>query len=623
MKLCNFQLATPVDAVPDGEDWIFEIKYDGYRIQAYLRNGEVSLYTRNGKEYTARFPTLVARLARLPVENAVIDGEVAVVGESGITDFQQLQNVMEKGTDKGICFYAFDLLKLNGKDIRNSPLHVRKSLLRKLLSKQRSASLMYSSHVNSGGDALLIQACRKGLEGLICKNRSSLYHGKRTRDWLKVKCHKRQELVVGGFTKSTNSTFGFGALLLGYYDSFGKLYYAGKVGTGFTQSLRGSIKQKLSALQTDSSPFDNGISAAEKRGVTWLAPTLVAEIEFTEWTDDNRCRHPSFKGFRSDKEAKMVRKEATLHLSKRSKNKQEKHSSEVGGVSISHSDRPIAKGTKITKETYAKFFYEFQDSILPYYLNKILVLVRCPASRSEKCFYQKHATGSVPNTVSRVSIEESSGSAEYLTPRSIEDLIELIQLNTIEFHSWSSRAKNVERPTSLIFDLDPSPEISWRKVAQAAQDLRNFLKSYGLESFAKLTGGKGIHVVVPIVPRYEWEELKRIAKWTATLFSDDNPGRFVITMSKQKRRGKIFIDYLRNDRGATSILPYSLRAKRGNAMAVPIGWDELGLPSSHYTLDKVQNRLRDGFKDPWSTYHEKSYSLTKLKKGLRRTGRLD
>lgn len=603
----GFQLSTLSDAPPEGEGWIHEIKLDGYRVHLDFDGTRLRFISRNNNDLTSRFSDLT--LPKRLKEPFILDGELCVVDEDGKTNFQKLQNLfLEEGDEGGrLIFFAFDLLKVGERDLRKIPLLDRKRELELFLKKLKVEWVRYCEHFTEDGKKVLERACALGLEGIISKKGGASYKESRTKDWLKSKCHLRQEFVVGGFTQSTNASYPFGSLLVGYYGDDG-FHYAGGVGTGFSVKVRRELRELMDSNTSSASPF---VEKVPSKGVTWLKPSLIVEVEFTEWTNDGSLRHPSFKGIRVDKGAREVVRERASHVSKGEKKKtpparrddkgeeQKKDEALVAGIEISHPERPAYLRSEVTKGGLARYYLEVEEWLMPHWRGRPLVLVRCPQGGKTKCFFQKHARDGVPLEVPRVEIHEEEGVEEYLSIGTIEDVVRLVQLNVLEFHSWGSLAKNVEKPDRLVFDLDPSPEVGWREVVAAARDLRKVLEVMGLEAWLKSTGGKGLHLVVPIVPKEGWDVVSEFCHAVALWVEHHAPDRFTSNSRKASRKGKIFLDYLRNGRGASSILPFSARAREGVPVAAPISWDEASRLAEPFTIERLLPRLKRLKSDPW------------------------
>ncbi len=618
------ELATLVDAAPDGDDWLHEIKLDGYRILARLDHGQVTLLTRNGRDWTERMPTLRAALEKLDVEQAILDGEVVALDASGVSRFQTLQTSLNAESDSTLVYYAFDLLHLDEQDITGQPLLERKSVLRELLAGSEEAlngTVRFSAHVVGNGPAFFVNACKLGLEGMIAKRGASSYRGGRGRDWLKIKCGKDQEFTIVGYTEPSGSRSHFGALLLATKRK-GELSFAGKVGTGFSAASLKELHQKLSGLQRKTAPLTHPLRGAEARGVIWVEPKLVAQIGFTELTSDGLLRHPTFKGLRNDKPASQVELEEPQQLDKPVKpHKSEPrkpvkpHKSEPRkpgtepqasasskpGYVITHPEKVVYPELGITKQEVLDYYALVAERMLPHVANRPLTLVRCPNGRGKPCFFQKHPGEGTPPGLRCVSIREKEGKAPYSVIDDATGLFGLVQLGALEIHTWGSRADAFEHPDLLVFDLDPDPLLDYAAVIAGAHAIREVFEQAQLETFVKTTGGKGLHVCVPIAPELAWDQVKSFTGHVAQALAQRSPELYVATQSKAQRTGKIFIDYLRNGRGATFIAPYSTRARENAPLAIPLEWDELSpkLLPNHFTLRNVHRRLEKLTHDPF------------------------
>ncbi len=646
------QLATLVDAAPEGDGWLHEIKYDGYRLHAIVEDGAVRLITRNGKDWTAQYPAVATELAELPAEAAVLDGEVVVVRADGKTSFQALQNVQSGGSDGVLRFMAFDLLHLDGADVAREPLEARKALLEVIVGGLAGVAVHYSDHVEGQGPAFHAQACRLGLEGIISKRRTAPYQSGRGRDWLKVKCMQEQEFVIAGYTEPQGSRAGFGALWLGAHDESGRLLSVGKVGTGFDDALLRSLHRRLRGLERRASALQDPPRGAQARGVRWVRPELVAQVAFTGFTNERNLRHPTFRGLREDKPAgEVVFESPALSADasteedmakrggagrKKAGGKQAAGGStrrgaagagrkkagasaatssrgrgrvDVAGVSLSNPDKVLYADQQVTKLDLAHYYESVADWILPHIQDRPLTLVRCPSGYGD-CFYQKHIDESAHDAIARVPIP---GDAQpYGAVRTLEGIVALVQLGVLELHTWGARRDRVERPDRLILDLDPDPSVPWERVVAAARQVREAFRLLELESFVKTTGGKGLHVVVPFRRGPDWDEVKAFSKAVAEAVSGASPGEYTLNISKAKRRGRILIDYLRNGQGATAIEAYSTRARPGAPVAVPLSWEELGpdVREDHFNLRNVAERLASLARDPWNDYAAVKQSIT-------------
>ncbi len=555
------QLCTLVDTVPSGSAWMHEVKYDGYRALIAIGGGTAKVYTRSGLDWTDKFAGIADAAARLPVDTALIDGEI-VAFKDGHPDFSTLKDAISSGSD--MTFFAFDLLDLNGEDLRPLPNVQRKERLRPLIPA--SDRLQFSEHILGSGEQLFETMCKEGLEGIVSKQADAPYRGARTKAWLKVKCTRRQEFVIVGWTTSDKSR-GFRSLLLGVHED-GKLRYAGKVGTGFSNDLMIELSEKLAKLErkTPTVEIPKNLGRAAVRGAHWVTPKLVAEIAFTETTPDKLLRHPSFLGLRGDKAAKDVVVEAPQPVPQ----------APATTVKVSSRDRLIFPESSVTKGDLADYYAAVSGIMLPWSARRPISLVRCPQGRGKKCFFQKHDAGSFGDHVHHVPIKEKDGSTEnYLWVDDADGLVACVQMGTIEFHGWGSSVDHLEQPDRLVFDLDPDEGLDFGDTKKAAEHLKNQLAELGLTSFPMLSGGKGVHVVVPLTPQAEWPAVKSFADRFARALAQAEPDRFVATMSKAKRTGRIFIDWLRNQRGATAIMPYAARARAGAPVAAPVSWTEL------------------------------------------------
>jgi bifunctional non-homologous end joining protein LigD len=624
------QLAKLASAAPSGEEWVHEIKYDGYRILARVDGQAVRLITRNGNDWTARFPGIVEALRGLGLQGSILDGEIAVELEDGRTSFQALQNALDSpsGAAPRLRLWLFDVLFLVAEDVRGRRLVDRKALLERVL-KGVSSPLRFSDHVVGHGPAFLAQACSHGLEGIISKRADAPYRGGRGPTWLKVKCLREQEFVVGGFTEPGGARKGLGALHVGTYED-GQLVYRGKVGTGFSDSLLRVLRRRLDPLRRADSPFADGPRGGAARGSHWVEPRLVAQLRFTEITADGRLRHPVYGGLREDKDASEVRLEdvETTHEASDAnmfENKQialvSRSGDDVGsrrgpvlagGVRLTNPQRVLYPDQGVTKRDLATYYEMMAEWMLPHISERPLTLVRCPAGQQAHCFFQKHFDDSVPDSIRRILIEERDGPEWYGVLNSTDGLLSLVQLGALELHSWNSRADRLERPDRLVIDLDPDPGVAWGAVVDGALHVRELLAELGLESFLKTTGGKGLHVVVPLVRRSDWSEVRRFSQAVATLLAQAAPGLYTTEFSKQKRRGRILLDYLRNARGATAIEAYSTRARPGAPVAAPIYWDELAdaVRADSFTVLNMADRKKELGEDPWKDFGAVKQSLT-------------
>lgn len=553
------QLATLVDTVPSGNRWLHEVKYDGYRALLSIGSNGPRIYTRSGLDWTDKFPG-VAEAAASIAGSALIDGEL-VAFKDGKPDFSTLQEAISQGGE-GLTYFAFDLLEADGEDLTGQPLAQRKERLRALL-KGADATIQFSEHVVGEGEKLFEAMCEAGYEGIVSKRADAAYRGARTRNWLKVKCTRRQEFVIIGWTPSSAKGRGFRSLLLAVNGPKG-LVYAGKVGTGFNMETLHDLRDRFDRIATDDPPVK--VPRAEARGAKWVKPKLVAEIAFAEFTADNVVRHASFLGLREDKKVADVVREKAVAVPELPES----------DVKISSRDRVIFPEAGFTKGQLADYYLAVAPILLPWLASRPISLVRCPQGRARQCFFQKHDAGSFGEHVHHVDVREKDGSVEpYLYVDDADGVMACVQMGTIEFHGWGSLVADIEKPDRLVFDLDPDEGLDFEAVKKAAEDIKQHLADIGLTSWPMLSGGKGVHVVVPLKPRAEWPEAKSFCERFARALAQAEPERFTANLKKATRKGKIFIDYLRNQRGATAVLPYVARAREGAPVAAPITWSEL------------------------------------------------
>ncbi|MEO6927768.1 MAG: non-homologous end-joining DNA ligase [Casimicrobiaceae bacterium] len=710
-------LATLVKAAPSGDGWLHEIKYDGYRMLARVEGGRARIYSRSGKEWTHALRPVAKALATLPLTSGWIDGEVTVADAQGRTSFQRLQNALSGEKPAGLTYFVFDLPFANGYDLRKVPLHERKAMLRALLDPPPE-HVRFGVEIEAEGAQVFAQACGLGLEGIISKRLDGAYLPTRSRDWVKVKCGHRQEMVIGGFTEPQGGRHGFGALLLGVYAADGTLRYSGRVGTGFDDAALARMAPMLKKLEAAKVPFDNPPRGYAAKGVHWVKPLLVAEVAFTEWTEAGTLRHPSFQGLRDDKRAQDVVREqpqaAPAHsahatpaaaappAAKKTATTQAKTTARaakatprtrrkavaaapsrmtqksstasagnispaktsaakagvakarlpkpagspgaklardakapvasaaparaitqaaktvgddvIEGVRLSHPDKLYFDEAGITKRDVAQYFAAVAPHMLPHIAGRPLALLRCPDGWRGECFYQKHAPPSLNAAVGRIEVPESSGTGTYSEVHSAAGLIGLLQWGVIEIHPWGSRAPKLQRPDRLVFDFDPDDAVEWPTLVDAVGVLRKLLDELALPAYVKTTGGKGLHVVVPIRPTVDWSVAKDFTRAVAELMVKTFPERFVSTISKARRKDRIFIDYLRNAEGSTAIAPYGLRARANAPVATPVAWEEVtpgaDIRFDHFNLRTLPQRLAAQRSDPWRDIAQRAVTLS-------------
>ncbi|MDP9128389.1 MAG: DNA ligase D [Pseudomonadota bacterium] len=654
------QLATLSSGMPKGDEWVHEIKFDGYRMIAHIEKGAVRMFSRNGKDWTNKFGPIESYLSEYDVQSAILDGEVVVADEQGRSNFSALKDALGSGVTERMQFYVFDILFFNGKSLTRLPLLERKEILRSLIEKNKtkanSKHLLYSEHFKNQTDRFLQSVCSLHFEGIMSKRIDAPYMPGRTKVWLKTKCHMRQEFVIGGFTLPSTGGLGIGSLLLGCYDT-DRLVYAGRVGTGFTSEASQKLRKTLDKLKQKEMPFAS-ISTEAKRRALWVEPKLVGEVEFTEWTPDGRLRHPSFQGLREDKAAISIVKEVAVspraiatdveeeveHAQKRSgakgsakaakisktepktasKNSKapkkpqahaaalpalsarrgDTNAAEIGGIKISHPARIIYPDSGLTKQQLAEYYLSVADQMMPYIRERPISMLRCPEGIGKECFFQRHVGLGKSPFIEEVAVSVKGESRKYVKIKDQKGLLSLVQWGVVEIHPWECSVKNLDSPDRIIFDLDPDPSVSWGQVVAGAGEVRERLNQIGLQSFLKTTGGKGLHIVAPLAPIYDWKTIKAFAHAVAVSMTVDSPQKYIATMSKAARKDKIFIDYLRNDVTSTAVAPFSARARPGAYVSMPLRWDELtpSLKPSAFTIETAPHRLEKQKTDPWQNF---------------------
>jgi len=627
------QLAEEARSAPNTPNWIHELKLDGYRIQVHIQTNKhgkeklakARLLTRKGLDWTARMPVLAEAAAKMGVESAILDGEIVVLDEAGRSSFSDLQAAFQNGKNADIVFFAFDLLHMNGHNLRGLPLIKRKEILETLLLETGpSPVLRFCEHVRARGDLVFAKASELGAEGIISKKEEAPYTSGRGSTWLKMKSKVRQEFVIAGFTPVAKTRHGVGSLLLGYYEG-GKLLYAGRCGTGFSNEVQRTLRIRMDAL-VQQTPSFTGISREARQGAIWLKPELVAQVSFAGWTRDNLVRQSSFTGLREDKPAtEVVRERAFLgdvasnqadprprpEVSPADGNGRDKRSVALG---ITHPRKVLDEESGMTKQQLAEYYLALAEKMLPHVSDRPLSVVRCPDGIGKQSFFQKHVSAGLPNGVHTVSIlnRKTGKHEEYLTLNSADGLVGMAQMGVLEIHPWGSKNNAVDQPDRVIFDLDPDDAIAWRTLADAAIELRSRLKQLKLSSYVKSTGGKGLHVVVPIEPEFDWGVIKQFSHRLVLDMERASSKLYTTNMSKAVRKNRIYLDYLRNDREATAIAPFSTRARPGVPVAVTLDWKELEAhvrPAFHVSdLDGWRSRLR---RNPWRGLLESRQKLTR------------
>ena len=588
-----------------------------------MEGNSVRLLTRNGNDYVNRFHDVAASLISLSAGRPmVLDGEVAVTDTAGKTDFQALQNYMKNPKGKNLTYIVFDLLALDGVDLRGLALTQRKEMLEKLM-KDAPQNLYYSRYIRGKGKESFAVACEAGMEGIVGKKADSVYRGTRNDDWIKLKCDKRQEFVIGGYTRSDKITNGISSLLLGVYEGE-ELVYAGRAGTGISEAEGKVLEEKFKNIQRIAAPFQVAPKPKANEEIIWLEPELVTEIKFAEWTQDNHLRQASYKGLRIDKNPRAIirekaeeekeeekEQELQLHVSTEEEEKPmgfNRSGLVIQGIKISNPDKVLFDDPRITKEEVVRYYSEISERMLPYVSRRLLSTIRCPKGISQTCFFKKHPGPGSKEVIITPVINNSGETEEYFYIENSAGLISEAQMDTLEFHIWGSCVETLEMPDMMVFDLDPDEGMDLDRVRQGVLDVKEILTELSLNSYLKTSGGKGYHVVVPFKPVVSWEIFHDFARGVAEVMEQKWPDRYTSNVRKTRRVGRIFIDWMRNGRGATSIAPYSLRARRGARVSMPIDWEELDtVAPDGISMEEALLRIKG--KDPWKDFYENHQML--------------
>lgn len=596
-------LATLERNAPGGKEWLHEVKFDGYRMQAQIAGTDVRLLTRTGLDWTEKFDgQVVAALAQLKCIDAILDGEVVVLAENGVSSFSALQAALSEGRTDEMVYYVFDLMRLDGEDLRGEPLVERKQKLREFLSEQpENGALRFSDHFLEPGKTMLEHACRMGLEGVVSKRADAPYRSGRGQSWIKTKCTERQEFVIGGYLPSEKTGRGLRSLLVGYFEG-GALKYAGRVGTGFSGKVADDLKKKLDALKAQKSPFDAAVPNG--KGLVWVKPELVGEVEFRSWTGDRIIRHASFQGLREDKPAEEVVQEKSEKSSKAKSAPSAKTT-----VRLNHPEKLLWPDEKISKQDLLDHYALAWPRMEKFVVNRPLALVRAPDGISGQRFFQKHASAGMHDKIFRMKDPEDD--QELLFVRDFGGIAALVQMGVVEIHIWGCKVDELEKPDQIVFDLDPDEGVDVDRVREAALGIRSKLEELSLPTLVKTSGGKGYHVVVPLKPAADWAQVKGFSHDFARALEQAEPDRYTATLSKKARTGKIFIDYLRNGKGSTTVAPYSSRAKTGATVSMPVTWQEVNdgvLPNAFPIGDETTlARLKQA--DPWADFFQQAKVL--------------
>jgi bifunctional non-homologous end joining protein LigD len=556
------QKATLADTVPSGSGWIHEMKYDGYRCLLSIGGGEAKIYTRSGLDWSDKFPEIIAAAREIEAGSALLDGEIVALDDKGASSFSALQQAISEG-GRGLSLFLFDALEVDGEDLAPLPNIERKARLATLLGEGRPPHILYAEHIVGRGDELLAAMCEAKQEGIISKKAEAPYRGTRTKCWLKIKCIQRQEFIIIGWTPSDKKGRGFRSLLLAVHEE-GELRYVGKVGTGFSMDVMHDLLAKMEKIEVPRPPAT--VPRPDARGAHWVKPQLVGEIAFSEFTSEGILRHPSFLGLRADKKAIDVVRELPQTIAP----------APADNIKVTNPERVLWPEAGVTKLQLVDYYRAVGPLMAMWAAKRPLSLVRCPQGRARKCFFQKHNTATFGPQVRQVEIEEKKGErVDYVYVDDTAGLVACVQMGTIEFHGWGSSVADIEKPDRLIFDIDPDEGLAFEEVRKAARDLHRYLADMGLQSFPLTTGGKGLHIVVPLTPEAEWPQVRDFAQRFCVALATAEPDRFTANLAKARRKGRMFLDYLRNQRGATAILPYSARARDGAPVSAPVTWDEL------------------------------------------------
>jgi bifunctional non-homologous end joining protein LigD len=601
-------LASLSERPPSGAGWLHEIKFDGYRLQAEIDGGRVTLRTRRGLDWTEKFRPTADELCTLAVDAALIDGEALVEDAAGISDFAGLQAALSEGHEEKIVFYAFDLLYVDGYDLRGVPLKERKRVLAELLASQGDKGrIRYSSDFDVGGERLLQHVCRLGAEGIVSKRADEPYRSGRAKGWLKAKCADRQEFVIAGYVPSTTSPKAIGSLVAAYHDDKGRLMHAGRVGTGYSMKVAQQLFKLLDPDGVPKPPFPDPLPADARRDARFVQPKRVMEVAFRGWTGGGQIRQAAFKGLREDKPPQEVVRESTGRVSDPAPLRQ------MPAVHLSHPDRVLWPEAGITKQGLADYYVSVWRWIEPHIVKRPLSLVRCPTGIAQGCFFQKHEWRGMDRAIDL--IRDPKDGEKLVSVSSLKGLLALVQASALEIHPWGSTGADLECPDRLIFDLDPGEGVAFADMIAGANEIRARLAAMKVESFVKTSGGKGLHVVVPLTPSAGWDGAKDFCRIVAENMERDSPQLYTSTVTKRERRGKIYVDYLRNGRGATAIAPYSSRARASAGVATPLAWEELPslAAADLYTLGNIENRMAQLGSDPWADIGRIKQTLPKAK----------
>ncbi|WP_457424271.1 DNA ligase D [Roseateles sp. P5_E7] len=614
------QLATLTQGPPAGANWVIENKFDGYRVLVRIQGGKVRLITRNGNDWTDKLKSLTAEVEQLDIKQAWLDGEMVVLNEHGVPDFNMLQNAIDNSRSANLQLYLFDAPFLGDLDLRAVPLRARRQVLENLLEQNTSDRIRFSEQLNAAPRDVLEAACRLGLEGVMLKDPDAPYVGRRSESWLKLKCQRRQEFVVVGFTDRANAPRDVGAMLLGYYEN-GKLRYGGSVGTGWSSAQGGELQAMLLKLETKEPPVDAAMvtpgrwSKRRSGAERWVKPTMVVEVAFGEWTPDGHVRHATFRGVRTDKPAKSIKREEAAAAGAPSR--QAAVTAPAFKVKVSNPQRVIDPTTGTTKLQLVEFYKAIAPWMLPHLKDRPVSLVRGPSGIGGELFFQKHSEAKMPG-MTELDPALWPGHDALLAVNSVEALVHAAQFNVIEFHTWNSTSKRIDDPDRVIFDLDPGEGVTWAHIQEAAVLTHGLLEQLGLKAWLKTSGGKGLHVVVPLAPKLDYETVKHFSQNVVQHMAKVIPQRFVAKSGGSNRVGKIFVDYLRNGHGQTTAAAFSARARPGMGVSIPVSWEQLPdiKSGAHWTIATAPDYMASQRDDPWIDYWKSRQTLTQARKLL-------
>ncbi|MGZ3181734.1 MAG: DNA ligase D [Telluria sp.] len=614
------ELATLVSEPPvNPQDWLFEIKFDGYRMLARVEGKRIQLITRNGNDWTHKLSPLRDALAGMKLPDGWYDGEIVVNDETGKPNFGKLQLAFDGSNTAEIVYFVFDVPFMKGYDLRKARCDDRRAMLKEVLEARPSDAVRFSGEFGTDPHEILQAACKLGLEGAIGKRRDSQYVSRRSPEWIKLKCQQRQEFVIAGYTDPQGSRVGIGSLLLGVYDKDGQLQYAGNVGTGFDEATLRDLTRKLTALKTDESPFPPKAVAGRKHH--WVKPKLIAEVSFAEWTSSGSVRHAVFQGLREDKKAKGITREVAQHVKEDGMGSTNVAPAVAGNIpaslKVTHGERVIDPSTGVTKLDLVRYYALVGPLFVEHLKTRPLALVRAPGGVGGELFFQKHSeVGKLPG-VTQLPVSLDPGHPPMLEIHSVEGILSAAQWNVVEFHTQNAGCRAYEKPNRMVFDLDPGEGVAWKTMQEAAELMHAFLEQLGLPAFLKTSGGKGLHVFVPLKPMYDWDTVKDFSKLVVEHMARTLPDRFAFKSGAKNRVGKIFIDYLRNGRGATTACAWSARVRPGLGISVPVAWDELGTLKSgdQWNVRNAHTRLDRG-NEPWADYASSAKTLTAAMKQI-------